>query len=113
MPACRGGSQKLPPFGAKPNIVKALRDIAQAVNQIIDGRTSNTCEFELTASTVVTTVVRPNRIAENSSVHIQATNANAASEIASIYISDVRNGEFDVTHPSNTSTRTFSVSWIG
>lgn len=112
MGACQGGTQKLPPFGSRPDLVRALRDIANSINRLIEGRSSNSCEFELDASTTTTTVART-YIARHSSIILQPTNAAAASEVASTYVSAVRQGEFDVTHPSNTSTRTYSAAWIG
>ena len=112
MGACQGGTQKLPPFGARPDLVRALRDVANPIHRIIEGRTSNSCEFELAASTTKTTVARA-YVANHSSIILQPTNAAAASEVASTYVSAVRQGEFDVTHPSNASTRTSSAAWIG
>jgi hypothetical protein len=112
MPSCNTNSQKLPPFGNKANTRDAMRHVADAVNSIIEGRTQNACSIELDASTTKTTYYRQ-YVGQQSTVFLQATNANAASEIASIYVSAVRNGEFDVTHPSNTSTRTFDIAWVG
>lgn len=112
MPACGTNSQKLPPFGAAANVLNGLRLVADAINSIIEGRTQNACSIELDANTTQTTYYRQ-YVGEQSTVLLQATNANAASEVASIYVSAVRNGEFDVAHPSNASTRTFDIAWIG
>jgi hypothetical protein len=112
MPSCNTNSQKLPPFGNKADTRDAMRHVADAVNSVIDGRTQNSGSIELSASTTVSTFSFV-QVAGHSTVLLQATNANAASEIASIYVSAVRNGEFDVTHPSNTSTRTFDIAWVG
>lgn len=102
-------SNKVSPYETSP------RRIANAINNIIDGRTDNYGNCTLTASTVQTVVsVAQSQVSENSHVTLTARTANAAAALATTYVSDVSNGSFTLTHASNAQTdRIFSYAWIG
>jgi hypothetical protein len=81
-----------------------LRRVVDAVVQLIRGRTNAVGSFSLADSTTTTTV--PNvLISEDSRIFLMPRTADAAAE--EMYVSDVSEGEFTVTHSSDTSTRTF------
>lgn len=105
-------SQKLPPIGTSSDLFGQVRRIVVSINRIIEGRTENHKHFTLTSS-ATTTTVEHDYVSEANCVVLQPTNANAAGEAASVYVSSVNNGSFVVTHPSNSTTRTFSAIWVG
>lgn len=82
-----------------------LRRVVDAVVQLIRGRTNAVGSFSL-ASSVTTTTVQNVLISVESRILLTPTTAAAAAE--SIYVSNVSEGEFTVTHSSDTSTRTFN-----
>lgn len=82
-----------------------IRRIAVAVRQLGEGRSNATGEVTLTAnaaSTDVTAIV----CSSGSTVLLQSTTANAATEIANGtgYVSAVANGSFTITHANNSQT---------
>lgn len=83
---------------------RLIRDVVFAVIQLIRGRTNAAGSFNLTDSTTTTTVQNV-LISENSRVHLTPRTAAAATE--AIYVSNVSDGEFTVTHSSDVTTRTF------
>lgn len=102
-------SQKLPLISGHPNYKER-----QSVNNIIDGRTQNFGSVTATASTALTTVAEP-ALASDSTVILVPMDANARSEYlaGNGYVSAVRDGEFDLTHASTTTTRVYRYAWIG
>ena len=105
-------SQKLPPLGTSPDLLGQVRRMIVSINRIIEGRTENHKHFTLDLNAASTTVSH-DYVSEANCVVLQATNAAAASEVASTYVSAVNNGSFVVTHPNNATTRTLSAIWVG
>ena len=87
---------KLPPQGGTP------RDVAQAVNLLIDGKSNARGSFTLTASAATTTVTDL-RVGEDSIINFTPTTANAAAEIGAggMFISARNNESFVITHANN------------
>lgn len=92
-----------------------LRSLAQAVNQLAQGRSNAIGSFTLTASTTTTTVTAPN-CGEGSMVLWFPQTPNAANDMATTSVDpdDVSAGQFIVTHANNDRTdRTFWFVCIG
>ncbi len=102
-------TNKVSPYEAHP------RRIANALNNVIDGRTDNYGTCTLSASTVQTVVsLAQSQVSENSTVILTARTANAAAALATTYVSGKSNGSFTLTHASNAQTdRIFDYAWIG
>ena len=101
--------RKLPPEGGRP------RDVASAVNLLIDGKNNAKGEVTLTAS-AATTAVSDFRVGEDSVIHLTPTTANAAAEIGggTMYISSRGANTFTITHANNAQTdRTFIYTVTG
>jgi hypothetical protein len=89
--------RKLPPEGGKP------RDVASAVNLLIDGKHNAKGTFTLTAS-ASTTVVTDVRVGEDSVITWMPLTFNAADHLDSLYVSSRGNGTFTLTHVSKIHT---------
>lgn len=104
-------ARKLPPQFS--GTTDALRLIAEAVNQTIDGRLAPTGTVTLTASAASTVVA--DRYAGTDSVPIFVpTTANAAAALATTYVSARGKQTFTLTHANNAQTdRTFIYFVVG
>jgi len=101
--------RKIPPEGGNP------RDVASAVNLLIDGKNNAKGDVTLTASST-TTVVSDFRAGEDSVILFTPTSANAAAEIGggTMYISSRSQNSFTITHANNAQTdRTFIYTITG
>tara|TARA_R100001126_G_C4800605_1_gene136638 strand:+ start:87 stop:410 length:324 start_codon:yes stop_codon:yes gene_type:complete len=101
--------RKVPPQGGSP------RELASAINLLIDGKNNATGTFTLTASTTTTTV-SDLRAGTNSVITYVPTTANASAEIGAgtIFISARNDESFVLTHANNSqSDRTFIYAIIG
>ncbi len=97
----------LPPMGAEP------RQIAEVVNRTIDGKLNSTGSVTLTAS-ATSTVVAEARSGPDSVVLFMPTTANAAAELATMFVSLRGKQTFTITHANNAQTdRTFKYVVIG
>jgi hypothetical protein len=87
---------KLPPQGGTP------RDVAQAVNLLIDGKTNARGSFTLATGTTTTTVTDL-RAGEDSIINFTPITANAAAEIGAggMFVSARNNNSFVITHANN------------
>lgn len=85
-----------------------IRRIVDALIQVIQGRNNATGTFTCAASSTTTVVAAPN-CSIDTQVFIRPINANARSEAGptTTYVSAVNQGSFTVTHPSNSTTRTW------
>ncbi len=94
--------RNLSPDGETP------RDVAEVVNNIMDGKTNNTGEFTAGVS-ASTTVVADLRVGDDSVITLMPTASASAAEVASTYVSaQTANQGFTVTHPNNaTPNRTY------
>jgi len=91
------------------------RQVAQVVNNVLDGKLNSTGEFTCTAS-AASTDVTDYRAGKNSVILLMPTTANASAEVGAgtIYISARNKQSFTVTHANNTQTdRTFGYIVIG
>ena len=92
------------------------RKLNTAFNEILlRGNTSNTGTVTLTASTTTTTV-KNSRVGSEQFIAFMPRTQNAATELygATMYVSSQNNGEFTITHASNTQTdRTFRYAFLG
>jgi len=101
--------RKVPSQGGTP------REVANAVNLLIDGKNNATGTFTLTASTTTTTV-NDLRSGTNSVISYMPTTANASAEIGAgtIFISARADSSFTITHANNGQTdRTFIYAIVG
>ena len=68
------------------SIIKDLRPLARQANDMLDGKTNNTGAVTLTASTTTTTV-NNERVGPDSAILLSPLTANAATAIATTYVS--------------------------
>lgn len=100
-------SAKIAPGGATP------RQLADALNAVVDGRVDAFGEVTLAANATTTTVQNP-RVASFSVLVLSPITANAAAAFATTYVSARADGSFTLTHANNAQTdRTFAYGWIG
>ncbi len=94
----------------------AERDVSvvvQIVRQLSEGRNNATGSCTLTAGTTTTTVTALN-CGVGSVVMLSPTTANAATAIATTYVSATANGSFTLTHANNAqSDRRFGFVCLG
>ena len=89
--------RKLPPEGGSP------RDVASAVNLLIDGKNNAKGSVTLNASSTTTTVT-DYRVGEESVITFMPTTFNAADHINSMYVSSRGKYTFTITHDSKIHT---------
>lgn len=96
----------------KKEIEEWVQRNARILNQVID-RNNSVASVTLTANAATTTVTIDIASNDNMPVFIPTT-ANAAAELATMYISDRSVGSFEITHANNAQTdRTFLYSLTG
>tara|TARA_R100000541_G_scaffold21445_1_gene31373 strand:- start:638 stop:961 length:324 start_codon:yes stop_codon:yes gene_type:complete len=91
--------RKLPPQGGN------ARDVAQAVNLLIDGKHNAKGTVTLTAS-ATSTAVSDFRVGEDSVITMTPITANAAAEVGAgtIFVSVRADSSFTITHANNSQT---------
>lgn len=97
------------------NVDEWLRKVAESINGIDDGRVSSNGAVTLAAN-VATTVVTDRKVGKDSVILFDPRSANAATELATMYIStvDPRANTFTITHANNAQTdRTFKYIVLG
>ena len=100
--------RKLPYFGGTD------REVATAVNNLIDGKINATGSVTLTNSATSTTV-NDIRSSADSVILFMPTSADSAAELSggSMYVSTRSKQSFVITHANSTNTRTFSYIILG
>jgi hypothetical protein len=101
--------------GLPTNGEKNPRNLAAVVNRVIQGGSNANGEVTLTTSSATTTVTGAH-YSKDSTVIMFPMTANAATEFVSgsLYISDISNGSFTITHVNSaTADRTFRYLVIG
>lgn len=79
------------------------REVFEAIEQILLGRLNNVGTITLTENVTTSTIT--NRIIhENSVITFSSKTANAATELANLYISAKANGSATITHSNLSST---------
>ena len=78
------------------------REVSEIVNNLVEGKSNNTGEITLAASSATTTTISDERIGFNSIVLLMPTTANAVSVITSTYVSSTVKGSAVITHLANT-----------
>lgn len=92
-----------------------LEKLITAIRELASGRSNAVGTVTLTASTTTTTVTAVT-CGSGSTVLLSPMTADAASEVGggTLYISDVDNGSFEITHANDASEdRTFRYVCIG
>ena len=89
--------RRLPNMGCTP------REVAEVVNNLVEGKINSTGAFQLTASSTTTTV-SDLRVNPNSVILWTPKSANAAQELSHLYLSSVGKQTFTLTHRSNSNT---------
>jgi len=90
-----------------------LRQIAFAVNLLIDGKSNALGEVTLSAN-ASSTVVVDSRVGINSVINLMPKTANAASALSTTYISSRGTQTFTITHANNVQTdRAFEYAITG
>jgi hypothetical protein len=92
------------------------REVASTVNQLLDGKINAVSSVTLTANVSSTTVSDP-RIGSTTLVFLTPETANAAAELATLYIAPadyVSGTSFKIHHANNAQTdRTFGYALLG
>jgi hypothetical protein len=90
-----------------------LRQLSDGINQAADGRSNAIGSLTLTASTT-TTATTDRRVATDSVILLTPKTANAATAIATTFVSAVTAESFTLTHAHNAETdRDFDYAIIG
>jgi Fe-S cluster assembly iron-binding protein IscA len=96
-----------------PQVGATEREMTDAVNSVIRGGSNAVGEVTLTAS-ATTTTVEVETIRAGCQVFLTPLTANAATAVATTYISEVIGGEFTITHGNAASTdRSFGYAFFG
>jgi len=95
-------------------IIATPRDVAEIVNNCVDGKLNVIGDVTLTNS-ATTTVVTDIRVSAQSYINFQPTTADGAVELygGSMYVSSQSKQTFTITHSNNTTTRSFRYAVIG
>lgn len=89
------------------------RDLADVLNNVLQGKLNNTGTLTLTAGAASTTISDP-RIGANSVVLMMAKTSNAAAALATTYFDTFADGSCVVHHANNAQTdRNFTYAVIG
>lgn len=98
---------------SNPDVKQQLRNIAQALNQMLTGKLNAVTQITLTASSTTTQLI-DQRIGANTFIGFSPRSANAAAAVTGLYVSQKVNGQATLTHASTATTdRTFDVLLIG
>jgi hypothetical protein len=89
--------RKLPNMGGTP------REVAEVVNNLVEGKVNSTGAFQLTESSTTTTII-DYRVSENSVILWTPKSQKAAQELSHLYLSSVGKQTFTITHRSNSNT---------
>jgi predicted CopG family antitoxin len=100
--------RKLPYQGAEP------RSISEVVNNLVEGKSNNTGDITLNASSATTTTISDERIGYNSIILLMPTTANAVASLTNVYVSARTKGSATLTHSANTNTdKTYGYIIVG
>jgi len=80
------------------------REVAEVVNNLVEGKSNNTGEVTLAVASATTTTIYDERIGYNSVMLLMPTTANAASVMSTTYIGTTNKGNAVITHTANTLT---------
>jgi len=84
-----------------------LRKVSESINQIIDGKIGSNSTVTLTAN-AASTAVKDFRLGKDSVVLLMPLTANAATALASTYITEANiaplTNQFTITHANNAQT---------
>ncbi len=107
MTALNPRTRGIPPTGGNP------REVATAINRLIDGHLNSTGSVTLTANAATTTLSDTN-VGVNSLILLMPTTANAAAALATTYFNTPGKQSVVINHANNAQTdRTFSYLVIG
>lgn len=94
-------------------VFATVREVAEVLNNTVNGKLNCTGSFTVTPNTGTTTVVDP-RASKESVILFSPTTSQAATEVNHLYVSTKNNGSFVVSHRNNgTSGRDFDYVIIG
>lgn len=99
-------------FKTLPTAGGSQREVADVVRGIMEGKSNNSGYFSTTASTV-TTLLHDPRIGYDSAILFTPLEANAAAELASLYVSARAQGNATVTHGSRAYSSDFMYVIVG
>jgi hypothetical protein len=96
-----------------PNEQEHRRQIAQAVNQQLQGKLNAVVQITLTPNQTTTTVTDA-RLGANTYIGFCPLTADAAAALTGLYVSQQINGEATLTHANSAAVdRTFNLLLIG
>ena len=98
----------LPPSGG------TQREIADIVRQLMNGKSNNSGEITLAVASATTTTIYNERIGYDSTILLMPETANAASDLAGIFIDTFAQGSAVINHSANTDAdKTFRYIIVG
>ena len=90
------------------------REISEVTNGVLNGKTNNTGNITLNASSATTTTIYDERIGYNSIIMLMPTTANAVASLTNVYVSTRAKGSATLTHSANTNTdKTYGYIIVG
>ena len=108
----RVASYKTPPI-RHADLAEWLRQTVQAVRRIMDGKINATGTVTLTNGTATTTLTDA-LIGNDTVILFMATTANAATDLANLYVTGRTTGAATLNHTNNSQTdRTYDYIAIG
>jgi hypothetical protein len=112
-PRLSGRFNPLAPIDWAGNTEEWVRKVVDVVNRIMDGKINATGDLTLTAN-AASTALADMRITPNSCILLMPTTANAATALATTYVSARTEESATVTHANNAQTdRTFRYAILG
>jgi hypothetical protein len=96
----------LPTVGGNP------RDVSEVVRGLMEGKSNNAGYFSTTAGVTTTTLYDP-RIGFDSAILFMPLEANAAAELATLYVSARAQGNATVTHGNRAYSSDFMYIIVG
>ena len=88
------------------------REVAEIVNNLVEGKSNNTGDFT-TAVSATTTTLYDERIGYNSVILFTPMNDKAAQEMDKLYVSSLNKGYAVITHASNAHVCDFKYIVVG
>ena len=88
------------------------REVAEIVNNLVEGKSNNTGDFSTSTSSTTTTLY-DERIGYNSVILFMPLDLNSAAELKDIYFTNFAQGSCTVNHGSHAVARNFRYIIVG
>ena len=89
------------------------REVAEVVNNLVEGKSNNTGEVTLAVASATTTTIYDERIGFNSVILFMPTDNNSAAELVSIYFDTFAQGSCTVHYGNHIAARNYRYIIVG